>query len=168
MFWFLRGHSPPASHCPGKLYFPGGGGFSVKRLKYSRASSSPSGAIGPSSITSTIWLRWKMSCRAVVTMPGSAEGEVLDGLGVGSLREELAPSVALGVSNSGDGQVIVPAVAKSSAPGATRLLVRVVIIPRRALPLSAQAGWRQWRWSTMAYHVCKRLQPSLTQLLKIQ
>ena len=118
MFWFLRGHFPPASHCPRKLYFSGGGGSSVKRLKSSQDSSSHSGASGPSSITTTIWWRWDMSCRALDTKPAPAEGEFPDGPGAGTLHVELAPSVALGASNPGDGATLcIPAMEASGAPG---------------------------------------------------
>ena len=157
----MRGPPCTTSHCPGKLYFPGRGGTSVKRLKSSQASSLHSWASGPSSITSTIWLRWDMSCRAVVTMPGSAEGEVPDGPEACSLRVELAPSVALGASNPGGGATLcVSAVEASDAPGSTRLLVRVVIIPRPTTDhCQSQAGWRMLRMEHHGTNVSSRLTP---------
>ena len=73
-----------------------------------------------------------MSCRAIDTKPGCAVIGAPNGPRAGSLRVELAPSVTFGASNPGGGATLcVLAVDITGVPEATRLLVRVVIVPRR-------------------------------------
>ena len=68
----------------------------------------------------------------------SAESWGPDGPGAGSLCVDLAPSVTLSATNPGGGVILcVLTVIVKVAPEETRLLVRVVIVPRRGdSPLS--------------------------------